>query len=223
MKGGQRELMQRRVFGLAILIAVGAGAGYWVGSKWPAQSHPAAVPTALKATLWPRPRSLEPFLLSDQHGRPFELSRLKGRWTLLFFGYASCPDICPTTLMALRKAAARMSDHAGGEPIPQIAFVSVDPERDDPQRLGAYVQHFHPAFLGVTGTLENVKGLARQLNVMFMREKGSSESGYVISHTSSILVIDPRARLYARFSPPHYGEAIAERFEAVRRYYAGNG
>jgi len=159
--------------------------------------------------LWPQSKALESLALVDQHGQAFTLERLEGRWTLLFFGYTHCPDVCPITLSVLRNAKTQMAD-AGveGEPV-QVVFVSVDPARDTLEHMGAYVTHFDPEFLGVTGKDADLKDFARQLGVLYIRAEPDENGEYLVDHTAAVFLIDPRAHLVALFQAPHSAERIA--------------
>ena len=199
-----------------------AALGWWVAERSSSPGRQDAVPTGLLGTLRPDARALAPFTMTDHHGQPFGLDRLDGRWTLMFFGYTHCPDICPAALAVLRGAATQLS-HTGAAANPQIVFVSVDPERDDLQRIGTYVEYFHTDFLGLGGTAAQVTALARQFHAMYLREPAPPGTdpvgGYLISHTSSIMVVDPKARWYGSISPPHSVDGVVQRFSALLRHY----
>ena len=206
------------LLGLGSLVALGYTAGVIVSRS----STPKPVPPALQATLWPEPRPLPDFELNGSGGAPFNPARLQGRWTLLFFGYTHCPDICPVALAAIAQTVAELKRQEPDATVPQVVFVSVDPDRDSLSKLGAYVGHFNPDFLGATGDEEDLRAFAQKLGVLWfrVREQGAAHEAYLITHTSSILVVDPEVRLYARFSLPHDGRAMAQKFRDVRRHYA---
>lgn len=127
--------------------------------------------------------------LTNAEGARFDAERLKGRWSLVFFGFTSCPDVCPLTLQVL-SAVAR--DAASGVPAgaTQVVFVTVDPKRDTPARLKAYLAHFDERFIGLTGSRPDLDRFAAELGA------GSEASGSgAIDHSTSIFVLDPQARL----------------------------
>lgn len=170
-------------------------------------SRPAA--PQIDGLLWPQSKPLTAFALTDQHGRPFTLERLRGRWTLLFFGYTNCPDVCPVTLSVLKNARA-LTTPAGTQADPlQIAFVSVDPARDTPEHLAAYVAHFDPDFLGVSGGESDLQAFARQLGVLYIRAEPDSKGGYLVDHTAALFLVDPRGHLVALFQAPHDAATLA--------------
>jgi protein SCO1 len=216
-RGNSRRLI------IALLLTVTCLAlGYVVGEVVNRTNKSTPVPPELQSSLWPEPRALQAFELLDQNEVVFNRDRLIGKWTLMFFGYTHCPDICPDTLSVMQHALAQWSTKESSHSMTQVVFVSVDPERDSLESLGSYVTYFDKRFIGITGKVENLDSLARQLNVMYLRESTGSIPGvYTMTHTSSILVIDPQARLYARFSPPHDPASIRSRLAAVQRHYNG--
>jgi protein SCO1/2 len=197
---------------LALLI------GLWAARQL--MHTPAALPTLTSGTALPAPRPLTPFTLTDHRGQPFDLTRFRGAWTLLFFGYTHCPDICPTTLATLNSVAKKIAD-AGPQRVPvRVVFVSVDPQRDTVQRLAEYVPYFNKDFLGVTGTPAQLDAFTAQLNILHMRgSETAADGGYTVDHTASILLIDPEARFSAIFSAPHVATTLAKDFLSLRSYY----
>jgi len=171
-------------------------------------------PPELSNVMLPAPQPLKAFALRDGNREAFDLERLQGRWTMVFFGYTSCPDICPTALATLREVAG----HLESEENVQYVFVSVDPARDTPERVGEYVEFFHPGFIGVSGDPERIEALMKQFNVMAKRNPGDNPDAYTIAHTSSIMLVGPDARLLGSFSPPHKARRIADQFQALRNY-----
>ena len=205
----------------ALLTLVGVLA--LIVGLWSAQhllQPPAALPALTSATALPAPRPLTPFTLTDHHGQAFDLARFKGAWTLLFFGYTHCPDVCPTTLATLNSVMKKIAD-AGPQRLPaRVVLVSVDPERDTVQRMAEYVPYFNKDFLGVTGTSAQLDAFTGQLNIMHMRGGETTvDGGYTVDHTASILLIDPEARFSAVFSAPHVATTIAKDFLSLRSYY----
>jgi protein SCO1/2 len=180
---------------------------------------PPRVPHELQGVLWPEPRPLAPFSLMDQHRRTFDLSRLQGKWTFVFFGYTACPDVCPTTLQSLKAVSRELVREGANGAHAQFVFVSVDSERDRPESIGKYVAFFDKDFIGLTGTAGEIAGFARQLNVMYLQDEAGPGEGSLISHTSSVMLVDPRARLYAVFSRPHDGPGVVSAFRSLRKYY----
>lgn len=177
-----------------------------------------SIPPGLQGTLRVEPLPLTGFTLVDQHSRAFGLEQLKDKWTFMFFGYTHCPDICPTTMLIM-KSIATVLERDPRQINAQFVFVSVDPARDDPASLAGYMNYYNPGFIGLSGTQTQLKELGRQLDIKAVRIQEDTSVSYLMSHTSSIMLIDPRARFYASFSPPHERAGIIERFYASRHYY----
>jgi len=152
------------------------------------------------ATVWPTPLPIPDFELTDQSGQPFSRDSLRDRWSLLFFGFTHCPDICPATLQQLAIARSRIED--AGHDTPDIVLVSVDPERDTPDVLAPYVRHFGAEVKGVTGDLTELRKLTSTAGIYF--EKSSQADGsYGVDHSVVVLVIDKDAAIHASFGAPH--------------------
>lgn len=177
------------------------------------------VPPELQGVLRPEPRPLRTFELSDQYRQAFNLERLKGEWSFVFFGYTYCPDICPTTLSALTGVVKQLQEDPQGLTNIQVVFVSVDPQRDTPDILEAYLKYFNEAFQGVTGAQQDIDSLTRQFGAGYMIEPETRPGEYLVSHTSSIFLVDPYGQLIAAFPPPHDANTIVEQFRQIRSLF----
>lgn len=193
---------------LVAAVAIGIALAN-VTKNFPTQQLQAELQTA---TLYPDDfRPLAAFRLVDHNGQPFDNSRLTGRWSLLFFGFIYCPDICPLTMQILQDVDKELS--ASGQSIndPQIIFVSVDPERDTVESLRQYVSHFHPDFIGVSGNHENLQALTRSLGVFYTRaDNPQHPDRYQVDHSAALFLLDPAGKIRALFSAPHKARAIAD-------------
>lgn len=174
------------------------------------------VPAGLQGVLRSEPKPLQEFELLDQHGAPFTLQRLKDRWSFVFFGYTYCPDICPTTLSTLTGVIGQLQADPQGTSNIQVVFVSVDPRRDTPQVLESYLKYFNEAFMGVTGTQQAIDSLTRQFGAPYRKEPETVPGRYLVSHASSVFLVDPYGQLVAAFSPPHDADTIVEQFREIR-------
>lgn len=151
-----------------------------------------AAPAPLKGT------SLEPsgpapnFTLTDHHGQPFTLSEQRGKVTVLYFGFTSCPDICPAELSSLAAAMRELGNDADAI---QVALVSLDPERDTAERLAQYVSAFDPRFIGLYGDEATLEPILRDYGVYReRRELTGSALGYTIDHSGFVYMIDKAGR-----------------------------
>ncbi len=167
-------------------------------------------------TLFPDPKPLTAFALTDQQNRVFDLSRLKGKWSFLFFGFTHCPDICPTTLAILARARDNIAKSTVGAEDVQFVFISVDPNRDTAGKLGQYVTYFDTTFLGVTGNDAQIGNLAGQLGAPYQVAFTPGMENYPVYHSTAVFLVDPRARYHAIFTPPLDAETISRRFEVLR-------
>lgn len=141
------------------------------------------------------------FSLPDMHGQRRQLADFRGRIVILFFGYVSCPDICPT---ALSKLAGLMQALGADAARVQVLFVTIDPERDTPERLKQFLPWFHPDFLGLVGSPEETRATLAEFRAYAARQTVSGELGYVMDHSAGMYVFDPagQLRLFANESLP---------------------
>lgn len=135
--------------------------------------------------------------LKDVDGRQRDLAEFKGKVVFVFFGFTQCPDVCPTTMAELAEVRRRLG--ADGERV-QGVFISIDPARDTPQVLKAYLQAMDPSFVGLTGTPEQIEAAAREFKV-FYQKVPTSEGNYTMDHTAGAYVFDPEGhvRLFVRY------------------------
>ncbi len=184
-----------------LLVACGGGDGSPAG---PTESP-------FRGSVLSQPVPAYDFSLNDQHGQPFRLSDQRGKVVLLFFGYASCPDVCPTTLGDWKQVHARLGEDADRV---RFVFITVDPERDTPERLKQHLALFHPDFIGLTGSLEELEPVYQAYGVYYEKvEAPESALGYLVNHTSSDFVIDPQGNWRLRHS---FGTPIDDIVHDVR-------
>ncbi len=187
--------MKRSLLLLSILVLAGiVGFQWWKAGEM--EEYEAATVFGDQA------RPLPAFSLTRHDGEALEPADFHGHWSLLFFGYSNCPDICSPSMQQLTTALQTL-----GEVPVRIVFISVDPERDTPEALTRYVGHFHPATLGVTGDAKAIAGFAKQLGAFHSKQKLAT--GYLVDHSGSAWLVDPEARLAGVFTPPLAPTAIA--------------
>ncbi|WP_291992663.1 SCO family protein [Candidatus Accumulibacter sp. ACC003] len=132
------------------------------------------------------------FALTDQHGQLRHLADFKGKAVVVFFGYTQCPDVCPTTLSAMREVLSRLGDQASQV---QVLFVTLDPDRDTEQLLSQYVSAFDPSFIGLRGDAATTKAVARDFKVFYAKQSGKTPDSYSIDHSTGSFVFDPQGRI----------------------------
>jgi len=158
-------------------------------------------------TLLTPSRRLAEFSLIDQNGRTFGTANLRGRWSVLFFGYTNCPDVCPATLATLAAVEKRLRAAKAIEP-PQVIFVSVDAKRDTPAQLARYVPYFDPQFIGLTAADQpGIEAVARQLGVAVIIEP-AADGSYTVDHSAALFVVNPDGRLAAILTGPFTPDAL---------------
>lgn len=201
-------------FAIAALVAIVAVAAGMLSARGLLGGGAGATQLGLaQATLLTPPRPLPQFELVDQAGAAFTPERLKHRWSLLFFGFTRCPDVCPLTLGVLAQAQKALKN-LPPEKQPQVLLVSVDPQRDNPAQLASYVKFFSPAFGGVTGTQKAMEELTTALGVPVAINK-QPNGDYTVDHSAAIFLVDPNGALHALFSSPHVPAVIAADYRRI--------
>ncbi len=212
------------ILGIAVVLI---GLAIW----WASNPKPPVMPFP-GVTLLPKPLSLSKFELIDHQGNTFDNDSLKGKWSIMFFGYTHCPDICPTTLAMLNKFYKGLPPSSHGAPEEQIVFVSADPIRDTPERMAEHVTYYNDKFIGVTANdIATIKNFGEEVGVIFDYEVPethelitdtstlTADSNYQVEHNASIFIIDPNGRLAADILPPHNVDRVNKTYKLLREYY----
>ena len=165
------------VIGLALMLAA------WQISQ---QSY------RYQGSLIENPEPAPDFVLTDQHGDPYQLAEQRGRLVLLFFGYTHCPDVCPLTLAEYREIKSRLGEQASQV---EFIFITVDPERDTPERMYRYVNGFDPDFVGLSGDIAEMESVWSDYWVYRAKVETGSASGYAMDHSARMYLIDARGDL----------------------------
>jgi protein SCO1/2 len=188
----------RLLLGAALVLLVIALA--FLGYRW------YLTPPELHGTFVQEDWATTDFTLQAAGNQTVSLGDFRGKLVLLYFGYTHCPDICPTTLADAKVAMQELGAQAADI---QLVMVSVDPERDSPEILAEYVQRFDPRFLGVTGTLDEVTAAATAYGATFFKEAGSEATGYLVAHSTQLLVLDREGHVRHIFPFGVTGEDMA--------------
>lgn len=170
--------------------------------------------------LWPlsgKTKQLTDFNLTQHQGGAFTLAHLKGKWSFIFFGYTHCPDICPVTLTLLRQVKQKLAAHPEYIGDTQYIFVSVDGQRDTPEKLAKYVNYFDPQLVGVSGTEQQVNALTRQLGIVYIRQPETTAGQYVIDHSATIVLINPQGEIAEQFMAPHAVATLVDDYIKIRQ------
>ena len=159
-------------------------------------------PYAYNGTAYPEPLATPQFTLTSESGEPMQLSDLQDKVVLIFFGYTTCPDVCPTTLAEARTI---LNDLGSDAQDVTFLFVTVDPARDTPEKLAAYTDAFHPGIIGLTGEPDQLAPVYDEFGVLAERvEAPDSALGYLMNHTSRMFLVDQQGnlRLSYRYGTP---------------------
>jgi protein SCO1/2 len=186
--------MDRRILLIAILVfALGLS---WIGYRQ------LSAPPIYHGTFFDPAQPAADFTLQSDRG-PLSLRDFRGKYVMIYFGYTFCPDVCPTTLSTVKQALEKAGK--AGEKF-QFIFISVDPRRDTPQRLGEYARYFNPSFIGVTGSEAEIAKTAADFFIHYYLNDSESSENYTVDHTSVVQVVDPEGNLVLIW--PH--DAIAK-------------
>lgn len=207
-----------------ILFVLAGFVALWLGyalsgmlSKPQPEQPPKLVELLNGTALIGQEKPLLPFNLIGKGNQPFTLDNFKGYWSYVFFGYTHCPDICPTTLQVMNQTLQQLSPDEA-----QAVFISVDPERDTIEKIKSYVEYFNPDMLGATGDPEVINKLTRHIGIIYQRvENPASKENYLVDHSASILLINPRGELAAVLSPPFDPKNLAADLRTVKQLTMG--
>jgi len=174
-----------------------------------------------KAIVFNTPRHISEFKLIGDNQKPFTNKNLKGHWSFVFFGFTQCPQLCPTTLSVLNKTYKALQK-ARVKSMPQVVFISIDPERDNPKVIKNYLISFNKNFVGATGTKKQLAKLTREFSVVYMQiaRRNGQQGKYDIEHSGAILLTDPQGKLYSIFTMPHNPATIASDFKFLETNYS---
>jgi protein SCO1/2 len=174
--------------GLMLFLLIGVvAAGVFLFSK----------PASFRGTMYGEPYPVAPEIeLPRANGDGFRLRETRGMVVALFFGYTSCPDICPTTLAELNQALQKLGNKSDRV---QVLFVTVDPQRDTPERVQEYVNHFNPDFVGLSGSESELAGVWNDYGVFREIVDGASAAGYLVNHTARVTLIDQQGNMRVSF------------------------
>lgn len=207
--------MNGRVLIIALVAIVAFGLGIWASLQ---QGQDAGQglgfgPEPTGGYVLEQPRALPAFELVDEQGTAFTNADFQGHWSLLYFGFTYCPDICPSALGVMAEVKRELDDVTDLDD--RYYLVSVDPDRDTPARLAEYVTYFDPAFRGVTGAFDQLDIVTRAAGAVYKVPEAPESEDYLVAHSSTLTLIDPRGRIHAIFTSPFDAAAIARDLERL--------
>lgn len=170
-------------------------------------------------TIYPEAIALSDFQLLDQQANEFHLADFRGAWTLVFFGFTSCPDVCPLTLAELQKFYRTLQGTEYADDT-RVILVSVDPARDSPAVMADYLQQFNEEFIGLTGAAETIAQLAKELYIshseISQQHEGHVAEPEVIAHSAHIAVMNPEGKYHSVIWAPHEDSKLTAAYQFIR-------
>ncbi len=163
-----------------------------------------------------QPRIFSDFELLDHRGESFSLENLRGHWTILFFGFTNCPDICPTTMATLAQMYQFLSSDEQEKL--QVVMVSLDPERDTQEKMAEYVPYFNADFVGVTGNKHLIRRMTAELNIAYNKVPLEGDN-YTVDHSTQLVLINPRGHYHGFFKAPHGEVAMRQTWRSITASY----
>lgn len=209
--------MFNRTTAIVLVAALAAALGLWASQKFFGSVKPSHLPQTQAVRLMDPVRTLPAFALRQSDGTQLIPGELKGHWTLVFLGFTHCPDVCPTTL-AQMSVAQKAWESIPEATRPRVLFVSVDPDRDSPDKIGEYAHGFHKDTLAATADLPALEKFVKSLSLVFAKvpaPEGAPENQYTIDHSASMVVLDPQGRMAGLLRPPFDPNVIAKDMAAL--------
>ncbi|NNM06938.1 MAG: SCO family protein [Gemmatimonadetes bacterium] len=181
--------LQKRLFQITTGVLLGLLAVFWIFR--PKSTEPTSTQ---ESYFLPDPIPAPAFTLTSHEGETITSDAMGARLAAVFFGYTSCPDVCPLTLAHLARVLEDLGEKAEGI---QVLFVTVDPDRDTPERMDVYLDSFHPSFLGLTGTEEEIREVANSFGAFFA--KSGEGDAYTVDHTARTFIVSPQGHIPLTF------------------------
>lgn len=204
---------------LVLLVGIIAiGAGIWLQNSHYSSEHE---PEFEKLIVLPHSKPLVPTEFTTHTGQPFPSSQFAGKWSLLFFGFTHCPDICPTTLHTLAQVKKSLLAKGQWEHF-QVMMISVDPRRDTPERLAQYVPFFDQEFIGLTAAEKPLTEFAKKLGILFVAREADAHGNYDVDHSAALILLNPQGQMAGVISAPHKVDEIASDLSKLARYAANS-
>ncbi|VAW73768.1 Cytochrome oxidase biogenesis protein Sco1/SenC/PrrC, thiol-disulfide reductase involved in Cu(I) insertion into CoxII Cu(A) center [hydrothermal vent metagenome] len=201
-----------------VLAAVAGGA--WLGLSTIGNKDP-VTPETIQGAIYPQAKIINDFVLQNQNSEKFSKSGFINHWSLIFVGYTHCPDVCPTTLAVMGQIVDIMDEQR--QPPPQVVFLTVDPARDTSEVIKPYIAYFNKQFIGLTGSLDEINALSRQLNAVFKKSAKPpgeiTDDDYLMDHSSALMLINPEGNLQSILTAPHTPGVIIESILKSQAYY----
>ncbi len=183
----------------------------------PLQKNYYAHHVSIKGVYLLKPIQIEKIEMIDHQGRAFTNNHLKGHWSLLFFGFAHCQIICPMTLSSLNTFYQEIEKKLPKKDLPQVIFITIDPERDTIDKLGSYIGQFNKKFIAARASIEQTISIANEFHITFnkIQTDGKDNASYQLNHSPEVVLINPSAEIQAYFSFPLKPSQLAKDYLAI--------
>ena len=219
--------MNKLLYAIVAIVALAAGAFIYTSNA----NKTAALSLPEQALYYQQSREIKPFSMTDHDGQPFDNQSFQGKWSWVFFGYTSCPDVCPTTLQELNFSYEALQTLS---PNNQVLLVTVDPVRDTQDKISQYINYFHKDFIALRAGHDVLFPFARNLGLMYAITDEADAKGkesYLVDHSASIVLVNPEGRIAAIFKPQHElgqlptidGEQLVADYEKIIKLSAESG
>jgi protein SCO1/2 len=209
----QKNNVKKTVAVLLVFIALITGV--YVAQQYPSKKKIDL--SEFNGTLLKKPREINQFSLTGTDNQVFSNESLKGKWTLFFFGFTNCGFVCPTAMAELAKMY-RILEESQVSPLPRVVLISIDPERDNQDKLKSYVKAFHKQFYGARGAEEVVREMTKEMGIAYAKIAlpGSAEGeNYDMQHSGAIMLFNPQGELAAFFTTPHQATLLAKDYSLL--------
>ena len=205
-------MTRKHLIVFVLIAAVALALGLIASQALRGKSNDAAALLDAGIVMLPQQRQVPALDFLDQDGQTFSTGQLRDQWSLLFFGYTFCPDICPATLAQLRQLQGMLPAEAKDKL--RVVLVTVDPHRDTPEQLKKYLGFFDPAFLGLTGSQEDLQKLAAAVSIPYIPADTSKEN-YTVDHSGNLVIIGPDGTQRGFIRAPVHNDKLAEQLPSL--------
>lgn len=187
---------------MSILLIASIGARIYLANKGQVSEQYKQELSVLGFYLFDQPRNLTPVALSNLSGEEKPFTEHSSGWRIVNTGYLSCPDICPINLSLLNSVKKQWESQANALPL-DVVHLTFDPARDRPELLQRYLDFINPTFYGLTGSVDNIRQLMKQLNMVFIYEEPDEHGNYFITHSDSMALVNPQGQYVGLFKGPY--------------------
>jgi len=199
---------------VALIVFALVVVGFFISQHWPTKKT--ADLSKFHGTLLKEPREIKPFMLTGIDNQKFTSTHLQGQWTILFFGFTNCGYLCPTTMAEVGKMY-RLLEEKNIKPLPKVIMITLDPKRDNLDKLKQYVKAFNPHFYGAKGDEETLQQMTQEMGIAYAKVVSNPQNAtnYDIQHSGALILFNPEGKLSAFFTTPHQAALLAKDYQLL--------